>query len=88
MFERKAESDPHYSGIGDYINIKEVVAEYFGTEELQINKCSVSSRLGDDNLKQVYCLYVTTIIEYEYENMEKYFFFTQEQVDKSVTAHS
>ena len=34
MFERKAESDPHYSGIGDYINIKGVVAEYFGTEEL------------------------------------------------------
>ena len=34
MFERKTESDPHYSGIGDYINIKGVVAEYFGTEEL------------------------------------------------------
>ena len=34
MFERKAESDPHYSGIGDYINIKGVVAEYFGTEKL------------------------------------------------------
>ena len=32
-------------------------------------------------MKQVYCLYVTTIIEYEYENMEKYFFLTQEQVD-------
>ena len=32
-------------------------------------------------MKQVYCLYVTTTIEYEYENMEKYFFFTQEQVD-------
>lgn len=32
-------------------------------------------------MKQVYCLYVTTTIEYEYEDTEKYFFFTQEQVD-------
>ena len=30
MFERKAESDPHYSGTGDYINIEDTVAEYFG----------------------------------------------------------
>ena len=34
MFERKSESYAHYSGIGNYINIKGVVAEYFGTEEL------------------------------------------------------
>ena len=34
MFERKAESDPHYSGRGDDINIKGGVAEDFGTEEL------------------------------------------------------
>ena len=32
-------------------------------------------------MKQVYCLYVTKTIEYEYEDTEKYFFFTQEQVD-------
>lgn len=29
----------------------------------------------------VYCLYVTKTIEYEYENKEKYFFFEQKDVD-------
>lgn len=30
MFERKAEPCPHYTGTGDYINIEDTVAEYFG----------------------------------------------------------
>jgi hypothetical protein len=29
----------------------------------------------------VYCLYVTKTIEYEYENTDKYFFFEQKDVD-------
>lgn len=29
----------------------------------------------------VYCLYVTETIEYEYENTEKYFFFEQNDID-------
>lgn len=29
MFERKSEVSPNYTGIGDYINVKSVVKEYF-----------------------------------------------------------
>ena len=29
MFERKSEENPNYTGIGDYINVKSVVKEYF-----------------------------------------------------------
>ncbi len=29
MFDRKAYIEPHYSGAGDYIDIRKVVEEYF-----------------------------------------------------------
>ena len=29
MFEIKSEENPNYTGIGDYINVKSVVKEYF-----------------------------------------------------------